>query len=403
MAAGAMSDFRSIEPIAAVSPPALSAGPEPQLRWIDVSLLVVENAYQRVISKRGLQNIRQIVESFRWSRFTPVIVSPRPDGRFAIIDGQHRATAAATLKIKQVPAQIVEMGARERAEAFTFINGAVTALTPLARFHAAVAAEDPVALSAKRALDAAGAGVCTYVKPSSEMKAGETLAAVSILKSIEQYGEECVTTALRALVARNSPGVINLNTVVGVSRFIQSRPRWGADEIVEALSTLDFERLMHRAQQRRVGVNGRVAFLFTEELQAAIPGDPKAFSPPSSAPKQTRAAFVPQTVAGSNAPRFALDDELVSMVATKAGISFGCSRAEVINPNSQTAEVARAVVINWLLSQGYAAGVVLRRLPVVDLESIGVQAAQAKQVSPTSFARFESLVAEGMKSLRGAA
>jgi hypothetical protein len=166
--------IRRIEGLSARPLKAPAPGAEPRLDWVPVASLVVEEAYQRAIADRGVRNIRQIAENFRWSRFAPIVVAPRDDGDYAVIDGQHRAVAAATIGIETLPAMIVEISVRERAEAFTYINSATTALTPMAKFHAAVAAQSPMAMAAQRCLDAAGARILRYPVAAGQMKAGDS-------------------------------------------------------------------------------------------------------------------------------------------------------------------------------------------------------------------------------------
>jgi hypothetical protein len=72
----------------------VSPGPAPFLEWIDTDKLVVDVTYQREIGRRGATNVNQIAENFDWSKFAPVIAAPVEGGQFAIVDGQHRTTAA---------------------------------------------------------------------------------------------------------------------------------------------------------------------------------------------------------------------------------------------------------------------------------------------------------------------
>ena len=69
-------------------------------------------------------------------------LAPVAGGKFAIIDGQHRATAAALIGIETVPAQVIVADRIEQASAFKSINGQVTRVNKLALHHAAVAAGD---------------------------------------------------------------------------------------------------------------------------------------------------------------------------------------------------------------------------------------------------------------------
>ncbi len=82
-------------------------GPAPLLQWVKIAELVVDDRYQRPIYGAGRVNVRRIAEAFSWAKFAPIVVSPVEGGRFAIVDGQHRATAALLRGIEAVPAQVI--------------------------------------------------------------------------------------------------------------------------------------------------------------------------------------------------------------------------------------------------------------------------------------------------------
>lgn len=71
-----------------------SPGPAPQQLWIEIGELVVDDSYQRNIGKKGSENVRHTTENFDWSKFASVNVAPVEGGKYAIVDGQHRTTAA---------------------------------------------------------------------------------------------------------------------------------------------------------------------------------------------------------------------------------------------------------------------------------------------------------------------
>ena len=97
--------MRSISTEGFERPKSISVGAAPMLQWLKIADLVVDPVYQRPIVGNGRRNVDRIARAFSWSCFAPVVVSPIEGGRFAIIDGQHRTTAAALVGLDSVPAR----------------------------------------------------------------------------------------------------------------------------------------------------------------------------------------------------------------------------------------------------------------------------------------------------------
>jgi len=197
-----MGELLTIEPISGCSSiatdPAM-VGPAPQLSWLPVSALRVDPTYQRPITGHGRVNIAKIVADFRWNRFAPVVVSPIAGGLYAVVDGQHRATAAATLGFETIPAQIILADITEQAAAFSAINGAVTRVHGQALHKAAVAAGDPVACRIERVAASAGVKILSYPVAELNQQPGETMAVGALRDAIDAYGDEPVRVALAAI------------------------------------------------------------------------------------------------------------------------------------------------------------------------------------------------------------
>jgi len=119
-------DTSAIPPVA----PPSNLGPAPDLRWIDIAALRVDPRYQREIGRHNIAHIRKIAGAFDWRLFSVVVVSPVPGGVFAIVDGQHRTTAAALCGIESVPCQVIQADAAMQARAFEAINGSTIKVTP---------------------------------------------------------------------------------------------------------------------------------------------------------------------------------------------------------------------------------------------------------------------------------
>ena len=69
----------------------LDIGAAPRLEWVDVDLIDVDHNYQRDVDGR---QVAKILRRFRWDHFGAVVLAPKPNGRFAVTDGQHRCKAA---------------------------------------------------------------------------------------------------------------------------------------------------------------------------------------------------------------------------------------------------------------------------------------------------------------------
>lgn len=183
-------EFRPIDTagFAAIDRPA-EFGPVPDQRWLPIASLVVDPSYQRDVTGSGRNNVRRIAETFSWCKFSPVICSPVPGGSYAIIDGQHRTTAAALLGFRDVPCQVVVAGRREQAEAFTAINGNTTRMTGQAMFAARVASGDPAAAEIQAACAGCGVTILRYAQGAADMKPGQTLAVGAGGRLIEAFDE----------------------------------------------------------------------------------------------------------------------------------------------------------------------------------------------------------------------
>ena len=180
------------------------AGPddaEPRLDWIPIKSLRINHAYQRSIEKRGWATIRKIAANFSWARFGALDVTDAGGGEYDIIDGQHRAHAAAICGIEAVPALIKTLSEQEAASAFSWINGAVTALTPCQKFRAALAAMEPWAIQSEAVVAKSGCRLMTSNKSSKDRKPGEVFCIGAIRKMVEEEQSVFLSTVLNVLIA----------------------------------------------------------------------------------------------------------------------------------------------------------------------------------------------------------
>lgn len=174
-------------------------GPAPQLQWIEIEHLAIDDSYQRGISLHGRRQVRAIAENFRWTHFATVIVAPVEGGRFAIIDGQHRCHAARLRGIKSVPCMIVQADATEQAKAFSAVNMQQTAVRPPAMHRARLTAGDTTAGRLQALCEAAGVRIVDNT-PANRMRRGDTVAVMALYNMERIYDPEGVVAGLKAIV-----------------------------------------------------------------------------------------------------------------------------------------------------------------------------------------------------------
>ena len=194
-----------MRPIAAMKFPGLIPGQVgkdvPEFIWIDPAKLLVDETYQRELSRKSLDLISRIITKWDWARMKPPVVALTDDG-YEVIDGQHTAIAAATHPgIKEIPVMVV--GAddlSQRAAAFVGHNRDRIALSQIQIHYANVLAGDEDALTVQQVCERAG---CTLVRyppgNTSQFKPGDTIAIASIRGLVNRRGAMGARIVLQVL------------------------------------------------------------------------------------------------------------------------------------------------------------------------------------------------------------
>lgn len=244
------------------------------LQWVRIADLVVDDGYQRPIYGAGKINVKKIAAEFRWSKFAPVVVAPIEGGRFAIIDGQHRTTAAALLGIESVPAQVIIADKTEQAAAFKSINGQVTRMHALALHHAAKTAGDPGALELDEVAEAAGVEILRYPRTVDRLEPGQTMAMGAIREGLRAYGRETVITALTCVTEtdNNKPGVLSAAIIRSICSVLAANAAWreGGGRLLAAFDEIDLESELEEAKLTRRPKGVAAWEVLAERLKAAL-------------------------------------------------------------------------------------------------------------------------------------
>lgn len=274
-----MTDLRPIDPAPFAGSAGGDLGPVPMLAWLPIEQLRVDPSYQRELTAEGRRTIKTIVKGFDWCKFAPVVVAAIEGGLYAIIDRQHRTTAAAARGASQVPCLIVIADRARQAEAFAAINGQVTKVSPMAIYHARVAAGDPQALAVAEVCAAAEVTVLRSNQTATKLKRGETVAPQTLFAAYERHGRDQLITALQCvtMTSEGNAGLLNRPVIDALCTVLCSTPEWSGagGALLDAMDDFDFARHLSEARvayhQTGGSVVGALCTRLTEFLSARIP------------------------------------------------------------------------------------------------------------------------------------
>lgn len=115
---------------------------------IDKLALEVDHRYQR--DTISVPRVNTIAAHFSWIKFGALCVVRRPDGKFVVVDGQHRLLAARKrASLSKLPCLVFETqgGVAEEAGDFVDCNSMRTAVGAFNKYRAKLVAKNPVALA----------------------------------------------------------------------------------------------------------------------------------------------------------------------------------------------------------------------------------------------------------------
>ncbi len=187
-------------PFPAGTPVATEFGDEIVRERVDPAELLIDDGYQRDLNRKSYQLIWRMVATFKWRNFkTPTCV--RVGRRLHVVDGQHSAIAAATLKIKKIPVDVVDAAtALDRAEAFVAHNRDRLSMTAFDIHRALVGAGDPHAKDVDRACKEAGVRIIRVISKVIVAKVGDTAAIGLLSQIVKRRGADDAGRILSALV-----------------------------------------------------------------------------------------------------------------------------------------------------------------------------------------------------------
>jgi hypothetical protein len=231
-----MATLRPIKPLSLPGiAPANLGDDKPSLEWIAPTSLLVDATYQRDLSDRSMKLIKRMVGEFAWNRMKPPIVVKTGPASLHIIDGQHTAIAAATLRIPEIPVFVVNaVEVDERARAFVGHNTDRVTVSSFDIYRALLASGDPDAQDVDNVCRRAGVRI-RLISPSSAIAEGDT-AAIGVVRSlVKRRGVIPARKVLQCLVkARRKP--IGASEIIAVDRIIcEQHPDVDLDALTAAI------------------------------------------------------------------------------------------------------------------------------------------------------------------------
>ena len=235
--------MRHVAPIALadLKPASLAGRSEPMFDRIAPGDLLVDERYQRDLTRRSAKLIRSIVEGFDWLKFKPPVVALTERG-FEVVDGQHSCIAAACHpEIETIPVIVVD-GTDLPRRARAFVSHALDrlAVTPAQALRAAVTGGDPLASEMREVMEGAGVIVPAHNPENGVYTPGQTLAIGAIRGMLRRRGAERSREVLAALARAELAPITAMHIRVADALLCDPEyaPDFDAERITAAMRAL---------------------------------------------------------------------------------------------------------------------------------------------------------------------
>ena len=245
-------------------------GAQPRIVWLGLELLEVDHTYQREIGEGGQTHINRIVRAFNWNCYQPIIITERADGRYAVIDGQHRLEAARKHPlIDSLPCYIIDApDVAVQAQVFVEVNSARRSLTSSQKFFASLAAGEKTAVSLKKICDAAQVTILRG-SPGKATPPRALLGPLVAQRLVQRFGVRAVRNAMHLLAETHgqTPGAFRSAIISALTRIVagpHSRERLRA-----VLQATDLDHLLGQASALARGGGGGSLAVGTERVLRA--------------------------------------------------------------------------------------------------------------------------------------
>jgi hypothetical protein len=224
-------------------------GKPPVLAMVPISAIYVDHNYQRELKDK---HVAKILGGFSWAKFGALVLAVQKDGRFSVVEGQHRLEAARLHpQVHEVPAVIVEMvDMAGESQCFLAINRDRIAVTSIEQYWAGLTAGDADCATIARVLNAAG---CDIVPEAGASAPHLTNAVGAMGRAIKRSGEEAVRRALLILRAAwpKDAKALRGTLISAVSRLVRLNKSVNDSDLAAVLSAQSFAQMTAHAEAFR--------------------------------------------------------------------------------------------------------------------------------------------------------
>lgn len=240
-------------------------GAKPDLQWVSVGLIDVDNNYQREIKPHLVD---KILKRFSWAKFGAIVLSHGVAGRFNVVEGQHRWKAASLHPdVSEVPAVIVRHeDVKGEAESFLAINRDRMAVTSVEQYWAGLTAGDDRAIAVSNVLQAAQ---CDVVPAAGHYRPNLTNSVTAIDRCLKRYGHAATRRALLIIRAAwpDDAKALRGTLITALARIIRANEKTVQDhELTAAIRNQSFARLTAHAEGFRKLSGGSAETALTKTL-----------------------------------------------------------------------------------------------------------------------------------------
>lgn len=223
-------------------------GKKPTLEWINVDEIDIDRNYQRDVHPAL---VKKIALNFNWANFQAPTLVKRPNGKYMVVDGQHRVAAAALHpQITQIPVLVQETDGEieQEAKSFVAINTNRRNINQIEKYHAALTAKDADALLMKQVVESVGCKIVDYHGQTSPRATSAVVRLSTIIKKFgEQAAKNMLTCITDAFPNHNAPLAANL--MFAVASLMAANPKkLDVMHLSSSLKKLGFDEIATHAK-----------------------------------------------------------------------------------------------------------------------------------------------------------